>query len=46
MFLRNEELDKAFEEFKIVLELAQNLGDPVEERKAARGLGWSLSLIF
>ncbi|KAI4329060.1 hypothetical protein L6164_021364 [Bauhinia variegata] len=41
-FLRNQEPDKAFVEFKTALELAQNLTDPVEEKKAARGLGASL----
>ncbi|XP_057455041.1 protein FLUORESCENT IN BLUE LIGHT, chloroplastic [Lotus japonicus] len=41
-FLRNQQLDKAFTEFKIALELAQNLKDPIEEKKAARGLGASL----
>ncbi|XP_077236443.1 protein FLUORESCENT IN BLUE LIGHT, chloroplastic-like isoform X2 [Tasmannia lanceolata] len=40
--LRNQEPEKAFAEFKAALELAQNLGDPVEEKKAARGLGASL----
>lgn len=47
-FLRNQELEKAFVEFKTALELAQNLKDPIEEKKAARGLGlfafpWSLT---
>ncbi|KAG2728604.1 hypothetical protein I3843_01G207900 [Carya illinoinensis] len=41
-FLRNQELEKAFMEFKIALELAQNIMDPTEEKKAARGLGASL----
>ncbi|CAA7024638.1 unnamed protein product [Microthlaspi erraticum] len=41
-FLRNQEPEKAFAEFKIALELAQNLRDPIEEKKAARGLGASL----
>ncbi|KAL0009789.1 hypothetical protein SO802_004897 [Lithocarpus litseifolius] len=41
-FLRNQELEKAFLEFKTALELAQNLKDPIEEKKAARGLGASL----
>lgn len=40
-FLRNQQLDKAFVEFKNGLELAQNLKDPIEEKKAARGLGLS-----
>lgn len=39
-FLRNQEPGKAFTEFKTALELAQNLKDPIEEKKAARGLGW------
>ncbi|XP_061342909.1 protein FLUORESCENT IN BLUE LIGHT, chloroplastic [Gastrolobium bilobum] len=41
-FLRNQQPDKAFTEFKVALELAQNLKDPIEEKKAARGLGASL----
>ncbi|GMY34810.1 protein FLUORESCENT IN BLUE LIGHT, chloroplastic-like isoform X2 [Fagus crenata] len=41
-FLRNQELEKAFLEFKTALELAQNIKDPTEEKKAARGLGASL----
>ncbi|GAV61420.1 TPR_12 domain-containing protein [Cephalotus follicularis] len=41
-FLRNQDPEKAFVEFKAALELAQNLKDPVEEKKAARGLGASL----
>ncbi|XP_010111984.2 protein FLUORESCENT IN BLUE LIGHT, chloroplastic isoform X1 [Morus notabilis] len=41
-FLRNQEPEKAFVEFKTALELAQNLKDPIEEKKAARGLGASL----
>ncbi|KAL1212083.1 Protein FLUORESCENT IN BLUE LIGHT [Cardamine amara subsp. amara] len=41
-YLRNQEPEKAFAEFKIALELAQNLRDPIEEKKAARGLGASL----
>ncbi|KAL8526722.1 hypothetical protein ACS0TY_015791 [Phlomoides rotata] len=41
-FLRNQNPEKAFSEFKIALELAQNLKDPIEEKKAARGLGASL----
>ncbi|KAI3447763.1 hypothetical protein Pfo_004428 [Paulownia fortunei] len=41
-FLRNQEPEKAFSEFKTALELAQNLEDPIEEKKAARGLGASL----
>lgn len=38
-FLRNQDPEKAFVEFKAALELAQNLKDPIEEKKAARGLG-------
>ncbi|CDP06507.1 unnamed protein product [Coffea canephora] len=41
-FLRNQDPEKAFAEFKSALELAQNLKDPIEEKKAARGLGASL----
>ncbi|KAG5228861.1 protein FLUORESCENT IN BLUE LIGHT [Salix suchowensis] len=41
-FLRNQDPEKAFVEFKSALELAQNLKDPIEEKKAARGLGASL----
>ncbi|XP_054784557.1 protein FLUORESCENT IN BLUE LIGHT, chloroplastic [Prosopis cineraria] len=41
-FLRNQEPEKAFLEFKMALEMSQNLKDPVEEKKAARGLGASL----
>ncbi|XP_054781098.1 protein FLUORESCENT IN BLUE LIGHT, chloroplastic-like [Prosopis cineraria] len=41
-FLRNQEPDKAFKEFETALELAQNLKDPIEEKKATRGLGASL----
>ncbi|OVA08316.1 Tetrapyrrole biosynthesis regulator FLU [Macleaya cordata] len=37
-FLRNQDLEKAFVEFNAALELAQNLKDPIEEKKAARGL--------
>lgn len=44
-FLRNQRPDKAFTEFKNALELAQNLKDPIEEKKAARGLGLS-SFLF
>nr|XP_029118659.1 protein FLUORESCENT IN BLUE LIGHT, chloroplastic isoform X2 [Elaeis guineensis] len=40
--LRNQDPEKAFAEFKAALELAQGLGDYVEEKKAARGLGASL----
>ena len=38
-FLRSQEHEKAYTEFKTALELAQNLKDPTEEKKAARGLG-------
>ncbi|KAM3256073.1 hypothetical protein ACQJBY_048926 [Aegilops geniculata] len=41
-YLRNQAPDKAFSEFKAALDLAQSLGDHVEEKKAARGLGASL----
>ncbi|KAK2974194.1 hypothetical protein RJ640_021485 [Escallonia rubra] len=41
-FLRNQDPAKAFLEFKTALELAQNLNDPIKEKKAARGLGASL----
>lgn len=41
-FLRNQDPEKAFKEFKAGLELAQILEDPIEEKKAARGLGASL----
>ncbi|KAK3006015.1 hypothetical protein RJ639_016097 [Escallonia herrerae] len=41
-FLRNQDPAKAFMEFKTALELAQNLNDPIKEKKAARGLGASL----
>ncbi|XAR49870.1 hypothetical protein NMG60_11004038 [Bertholletia excelsa] len=41
-FLRNQDPSKAFSEFKAALELAQSLMDPIEEKKAARGVGASL----
>lgn len=41
-YLRNQDPEKAFVEFKTALELAQNIKDPIEEKKAARGLGASL----
>ncbi|GMJ14219.1 FLUORESCENT IN BLUE LIGHT [Hibiscus trionum] len=41
-FLRNQDHEKAFLEFQAALELARNLKDPIEEKKAARGLGASL----
>ncbi|RVW52133.1 Protein fluorescent in blue light, chloroplastic [Vitis vinifera] len=40
-FLRNQNPEKAFMEFKTALELARTLKDPTEEKKAARGLGLS-----
>lgn len=44
-YLRNQDPEKAFTEFKAALELAQAIGDPVEEKKAARGLGLFLFLL-
>ncbi|KAJ0008097.1 hypothetical protein Pint_29208 [Pistacia integerrima] len=41
-FLRNQNPEKAYAEFKAALDLAENLKDPIEEKKAARGLGASL----
>ncbi|KAL6496183.1 hypothetical protein OROGR_029441 [Orobanche gracilis] len=41
-FLRIQEPEKAFSEFKMALRLAQNIEDPIEEKKAARGVGSSL----
>ncbi|CAD5169804.1 unnamed protein product [Musa acuminata subsp. malaccensis] len=41
-FLRNQNLEKAFAQFKEAFELAQIMGDHFEEKKAARGLGASL----
>ncbi|CAI0473139.1 unnamed protein product, partial [Linum tenue] len=41
-YLRNQDPQKAFDEFKAALTLAQDLNDPIEEKKAARGLGASL----
>lgn len=38
-FLRNQDPEKAFFEFQTALELAQAIKDPIEEKKAARGLG-------
>ena len=38
-FLRNQDPEKAFLDFKTALELAQGLQDPIKEKKAARGLG-------
>ncbi|KAE8655477.1 Protein FLUORESCENT IN BLUE LIGHT [Hibiscus syriacus] len=37
--LRNQEPEKAFLEFQTALELARSLKDPIEEKKASRGLG-------
>lgn len=41
-FLRNQAPEKAQLEFKTALDLAQNLKEPLREKKAARGLGASL----
>ncbi|KAL7603920.1 protein FLUORESCENT IN BLUE LIGHT, chloroplastic [Lactuca sativa] len=41
-FLRNQKPENAFFEFKTALELAQKIKDPIEEKKAARGLGASM----
>ncbi|XP_016493396.1 protein FLUORESCENT IN BLUE LIGHT, chloroplastic isoform X2 [Nicotiana tabacum] len=41
-FLRNQAPEKAQLEFKTALDLAQNLKEPLKEKKAARGLGASL----
>ncbi|KDP40671.1 hypothetical protein JCGZ_24670 [Jatropha curcas] len=41
-FLRNQDPEKALAEFKAALDLAQSMKDPIEEKKAARGLGASL----
>ncbi|KAK8350696.1 hypothetical protein V6Z12_A06G225600 [Gossypium hirsutum] len=43
-FLRNQEHEKAFLKFQTALELAKSLKDPIEEKKAARGLGTYLSV--
>lgn len=43
--LRNQDPEKAYLEFKTALELAQNIKDPIEEKKAARGLGELLELV-
>ncbi|KAG9155154.1 hypothetical protein Leryth_011117 [Lithospermum erythrorhizon] len=40
-FLRNQDRASAFNEFKTAFELARDLKDPIEEKKAARGLGRS-----
>ncbi|KAL5728540.1 hypothetical protein ACHQM5_001613 [Ranunculus cassubicifolius] len=40
--LRNQAPEKAFMEFKTALELAREVKEPLEEKKAARGLGASL----
>ncbi|KAI5055035.1 hypothetical protein GOP47_0030180 [Adiantum capillus-veneris] len=39
--LREKNPQLAYEEFKKALPLAQRIGDPIEEKKAARGLGAS-----
>lgn len=44
-YLRNQDPEKAYLEFKTALDLAQKLKDSIEEKKAARGLGLS-SLCF
>ncbi|XP_072992827.1 protein FLUORESCENT IN BLUE LIGHT, chloroplastic-like [Typha latifolia] len=41
-FLRNQDHDKAFLEFKAAFDLAESLGEHLEAKKAARGLGASL----
>nr|GLL36909.1 protein FLUORESCENT IN BLUE LIGHT, chloroplastic-like isoform X1 [Ipomoea trifida] len=41
-FLRNQGPKQAFSEFKKALDLAKDLKDSIEEKKAARGLGASL----
>ncbi|KAJ0988156.1 hypothetical protein J5N97_006512 [Dioscorea zingiberensis] len=41
-YLRNQDPEKALVEFKAAFDLAETLGDHVEEKKAARGLGASL----
>uniref|UniRef100_A0A1D1YQT3 Protein FLUORESCENT IN BLUE LIGHT, chloroplastic n=1 Tax=Anthurium amnicola TaxID=1678845 RepID=A0A1D1YQT3_9ARAE len=41
-FLRNQDPEKAFVEFKAALNFAQSMGDHIEEKKAVRGLGASL----
>lgn len=43
-FLRNQEHEKALLEFQTALELAKSVKDPIEEKKAARGLGTFLSV--
>ncbi|CAN0877919.1 Protein FLUORESCENT IN BLUE LIGHT, chloroplastic [Linum grandiflorum] len=40
--LRNQDLQKAYDEFKAALGISQELKDPIKEKKAARGLGASL----
>lgn len=39
IYLRNQDPEKAFLEFKAGFELADSLGDHTEKKKAARGLG-------
>ncbi|KAJ9559764.1 hypothetical protein OSB04_004924 [Centaurea solstitialis] len=41
-FLRNQDPDNAFLEFKAALDLSKTIKNPIEEKKAARGLGASL----
>ncbi|KAF6174289.1 hypothetical protein GIB67_040782 [Kingdonia uniflora] len=41
-FLRTQDPESACLQFKNALELAQRLNDPIEEKKAARGIGASL----
>lgn len=45
-FLRNLDPERAFFEFKTALDLAQKLEDPIEEKKAARGLGITVLLLY
>ncbi|MCO5607975.1 hypothetical protein L7F22_062177 [Adiantum nelumboides] len=40
-YLREKNPQLAYEEFKQALPLAQRIGDPIEQKKAARGLGAS-----
>lgn len=41
-FLKMQDFESATENFRLALDLAQDLGDRAEEKKAARGLGASL----
>lgn len=47
-YLRNQDPEKALAEFNEAFKLAETLGDHVEEKKAARGLGstFSFSIIL